>query len=105
MQTKSLPSTLWIIPAILLVVAVWRLPYGYYTFARIVVCGSAAFVAIVSFREHASKYVWPMLLLAIAALFNPFIPIFLDRTTWFYLDLSTATVFLVHLFIVRQQSK
>ncbi|SIO56175.1 hypothetical protein SAMN05443247_08214 [Bradyrhizobium erythrophlei] len=104
MQTKSLPSTLWIIPAILLVIAVWRLPYGYYTFVRIVVCGSAAFIALVSFKEHAPTYVWPTLLLAIATLFNPLIPIFLDRTTWFYLDLSAATAFLVHLFIVRQQS-
>lgn len=104
MRTKSLPSALWIIPAILLVVAVWRLPYGYYSFVRIVVCGSAAFIAVVSFREHAPTYVWPTLLLAIATLFNPFIPVFLARPTWFYIDLSTAIAFLAHLFIVRQNS-
>ncbi len=38
MNMKSIPRTVWIIPAVLLVIAVWRLPYGYYTFVRIVVC-------------------------------------------------------------------
>lgn len=32
MNTKSIPQWVWVVPAILLVIAVARLPYGYYTF-------------------------------------------------------------------------
>ena len=93
---------MWIIPAVLLLTAV--LPYGYYTFVRIVVCGSAAFIAFASFRGQASAFFWPTLFLAIAVLFNPFVPIYLHGVVWFYLDLGTAAAFLIHLFIIRQRS-
>ena len=32
---KTLPKVLWIAPAVILIVAVFPLPYGYYTFTRI----------------------------------------------------------------------
>jgi hypothetical protein len=37
----SLPIALWIVPVIVLVLAVFPLPYGYYTFTRIVTCLAA----------------------------------------------------------------
>jgi hypothetical protein len=40
---KSLPIALWIVVAALLVLAVLKLPYGYYSFLRIVVCAFCAF--------------------------------------------------------------
>jgi len=104
MNMKSIPRTVWIIPAVLLVIAVWRLPYGYYTFVRIVVCGIAAFIATAGFRGQIWAFAWPTLLLAIAVLFNPFVAIYLNRASWFYLDLGTAAAFLIHLFMVRQKS-
>ena len=39
---KSIPPLVWIVLAILLIAAILRLPYGYYTFTRIVICGGAA---------------------------------------------------------------
>src|ERR1700694_4439030 len=36
-------------------------------------------------------------------LFNPFIPIHLNRAVWFYLDLGAATAFLAHFLLVRQK--
>ncbi len=39
----------------------------------------------------------------IAVLFNPFIPIHLNRVVWFYLDLGAAAAFLAHLVLVRQK--
>ena len=33
-EMKSMPLLVWLAPAILLVIAVARLPYGYYTFTR-----------------------------------------------------------------------
>src|SRR3954454_14575572 len=35
---KAIPRAVWILPSLLLIVAVWHLPYGYYTFTRIVTC-------------------------------------------------------------------
>jgi hypothetical protein len=52
MQVKSIPRIVWIMPAILLAIATLRLPYGYYTFTRIVICGVASLMAIVGFQER-----------------------------------------------------
>jgi hypothetical protein len=104
MTMKSIPYAIWIIPTILLVIAVSRLPYGYYTFLRIVTCGVALFLAIAGFQERPAIQVWSALLILIAVLFNPLAPIHLHRSTWFYLDLGTAFVLLGHLVFVRRRS-
>jgi hypothetical protein len=98
---KSIPRIVWLMPPILLVIAILRLPYGYYTFTRIVTCGVAAFIAFVGFQERAAIQVWSILLVLIAVLFNPFVPIHLNRSIWFYLDLITAAIFIAHFLFVR----
>jgi hypothetical protein len=100
-EMKSMPLLVWLAPAALLVIAVARLPYGYYTFMRIVTCGAAIWIAIVGFREKGIGSFWPVLFALVAALFNPLIPIHFHRAIWFYLDLATAALFLLHLIIVR----
>jgi hypothetical protein len=67
-----------------------------------VICGIAAWIAFVGFREDPATKVWSIALALIAVLFNPIIPIHLSRSTWFYLDLGTAGVFVAHLIFVRQ---
>ena len=102
LNMKAIPRIVWIAPALLLLIAVWRLPYGYYTFTRIVTCGASVLIAVAGMQERAVVQTWTILLLAIAVLFNPFIPIHLNRAVWFYLDLGAATAFLAHLVLVRQ---
>jgi hypothetical protein len=104
MQLKSIPIFVWLVPALLLVIATARLPYGYYTFIRIVTSGFAALIAFVGLRERPGMQTWAILLILIVVLFNPFVPVRLSRSTWFYLDLSTAGVFTAHLFLVRQRA-
>ena len=92
---------MWVVPAILLVVATSELlPYGYYTFTRIVTCAVAAIIAFVGFRDRPVSQ-WSVALALIAILFNPFIPIRLSRQTWFYLDIGAASLFAGHLIFVR----
>jgi hypothetical protein len=100
---KSIRRVVWLVPVIILVIATARLPYGYYTFTRIVTCGAASLIAIVGFQECPIVQAWSVLLALIAVLFNPFVPIHLTRPIWFYLDLGTAAVFIAHLIIVRQR--
>jgi hypothetical protein len=100
---KSIPRVVWLVPAIILVIATARLPYGYYTFTRFVTCGVATLIAIVGFQERPIVQTWSVLLALIAVLFNPFVPIHLTRAIWFYLDLGTAAVFIAHLIFVRQR--
>jgi hypothetical protein len=99
---KSIPQFVWVAPAILLVIAVARLPYGYYTLTRIVTCGAAILIAVVGFKDRPVVPLWAILMMVIAVLFNPLFPINLARSTWFYLDLGAAVIFVSHLLIVRQ---
>jgi hypothetical protein len=103
LKMKSIPQLVWVVPACLLLVAISRLPYGYYTFTRIVTCGVAVLIAVAGMQERAVVQIWSILLLAIAVLFNPFIPIHLNRAVWCYLDLGAAAAFLAHLVLVRQK--
>ena len=98
---KTIPWWVWLIPTILLVVATVRLPYGYYTLTRIVVCGIAAWFAIVGWNDSQMSRVWSAAFALIAILFNPVMPIYLKRGTWFYFDILTAVAFLVHLGMAR----
>jgi hypothetical protein len=100
---KSIPRILWIVPPILLVIATARLPYGYYTFLRIVTCGVAAWIAYATYQEGPESKSWSIPFALIAALFNPILPVHLDRSTWFYLDIGAAGVFVAHLIFVRQR--
>jgi hypothetical protein len=103
LQFKSIPWWLWLIPIVLLSVATARMPYGYYTFTRIVVCGSAAFITYISWKESENviSQLWAVVFGLIAVLFNPLVPIYLKRTTWFSIDIGIAIIFAVHLVIVR----
>ena len=100
-RMKSIPLIVWVIPALLLLVAICRLPYGYYIFTRVVTCGVAVLIAVAGMQERAVVQIWSILLLAIAVLFNPLVPIHLNRATWFYFDLGAAAIFALHLVFVR----
>ena len=95
---KSVPWWLWLVPVALLLAATAKLPYGYYTFTRIVVCASAAFIAVAGWE--ASRF-WSVPFGLLAILFNPIFPIYLHRGTWFYFDIAAAIAFAAHLVLVR----
>jgi hypothetical protein len=80
-KMKSIPRIVWVVPALLLLIAVWRLPYGYYTFTRIVTCAVAVLIAVAGTQERPVVQTWSFFLLAVAVLFNPFVPIHFNRAT------------------------
>ena len=48
----------WLAPAVLLVLAVFPLPYGYYTFLRICICGASAYLAFREWDNESSVGLW-----------------------------------------------
>ena len=99
-----IPWWVWLIPAALLIIATAHLPYGYYNFLRIVVCGFAVWIAILSWHNRTISRFWWFVFAGMAILFNPLVPAHLDRATWFYLDVGAAIVIVTHLFAVRIKS-
>lgn len=88
-----------LIAAIMLVGALAKWPYGYYTLLRIVVCGTAVFSAFLGYATNRIWAIWPFG--AIALLFNPLISVHLKKDTWQAIDLLTAIVFVVGIFALK----
>ena len=76
---------------VLLLLASFPFPYGYYTLLRLVVCSTAVFLGWFSYKKQKVRWVWIMGLIAL--IFNPVIPIHFNKRLWIVLDLIGAGVF------------
>ena len=89
-----------IIAVIFLFWALDRHPYDYYTFLRFVVCGVSAYGAFIS--NEFGKDVWTWIFGIIAILFNPLIPIHLNKGTWAIIDIIVAIIFLISFHFIKK---
>jgi hypothetical protein len=64
------------------------LPYGYYTFLRLVACATFVFAAYVLFTKKAKAL--PFVFAALAVLFNPIIKVHLPKEVWAGVDVVCA---------------
>lgn len=85
-----------LVPAALLLVALLPLPYGYYTFLRLIVTGWAVFLIWFEYQGRSELNGWAIGFALIAALFNPIVPVHLDREVWRIIDFVAAVVFGVY---------
>lgn len=76
------------------------LPYDYYVFLRWVICGIAVFSAYSSYEIQ--KQSWALVMIVIAILFNPIIPIYLSKSTWVIIDLIAAILFVSNIFLTKE---
>ncbi|MFC1593654.1 DUF6804 family protein [Candidatus Neomarinimicrobiota bacterium] len=74
----------------ILLLAIMPLPYGFYTLTRIYICLLTGFLAYKSWKNNLSSWMWIFGIIAIV--FNPIIPIFLDRSLWAIIDIITAVI-------------
>lgn len=88
-----------LVSAGLLLAALGDWPYGYYTFLRIAVCLTAVFGAVRSIYEGSQ---WWIVLLGIAILFNPVIPVYLDQSAWAPIDVLSAGIMAISGFAIDQ---
>ena len=87
-----------LIAAVVLLIALAEMPYGYYRFLRIVTCVAAAFVA---YSAYAWKKHWGVWVFGVVAvLFNPLVPIYLSREVWIPIDIAAAGLFAAGIFLL-----
>ena len=92
------PFALAIVFLLLAIPPVW--PYGYYMLLRLIVCGVAVYGAIQAHTRGLEGWVW--VLGGVAILFNPLIPVYLNKAVWVLIDLITAVLIGVAASIIRR---
>lgn len=94
-------KNLYLILSAILLLCLFPMPYGFYTFVR--------FVSMVAFGVLSYQYiqkkqmVWAITFGALALLFQPFIKVALGRTMWNIVDVIVA-ILLVWLWIKERKS-
>lgn len=88
--------------AVMLLLALIPLPYGFYHLVRLVVCIASGFLAWQLFQTK--RHGWMIVMGILAILFNPISPIFLTREFWMLLDLVAANLFIACPAIVTKES-
>jgi hypothetical protein len=100
-DVKTLSIAVRIVAGALLAVAILDLPYSYYNFLRITVCGSSIFMIWYFYKFNLPGLSWIFVIPAI--LFNPFMPIFLDKSTWVSIDIIISGLFFGSLMAVHYE--
>ena len=82
----------WIAPIVVLVIALFPLPIGYFTLSRLVVSACALYYAIQFHKRNNTTYTWIYGFLVV--LYNPIIPIYLyEKFIWIVVNLITIYIF------------
>ncbi|MEI6624065.1 MAG: DUF6804 family protein [Actinomycetes bacterium] len=71
-------------------------PYGYYTILRVLVSAVSAYGVVQAAERQVGAWAW--VLGTLAVVFNPIIPVHLDRGTWIVVDLIAAAILVCSLF-------
>ena len=82
--------------ALLLLLCLADMPYGYYQFVRFVACIAFGYFA---FGEQEKQTKWVVFYITMAILFQPFIKISLGRVLWNVVDVVVAIVLIGSIFV------
>lgn len=88
-----MPLQITYIYSALLLLGAAPLPYGYYTLLRICACGTFTYAAIIAHRNGSRVLPWALALLAV--LFNPLIPVHLNKSLWICIDIGSGIFLLL----------
>ncbi len=92
----------WLVPIGILSLAVFPWPYGYYQLLRVIVCVIS--IALFIFEcKRSGVGIWSSLFLINALIYNPIIPIHLDKAFWFFINVISVIIFMVHFIIFRKK--
>lgn len=96
---KNIASGISVIMLLLAMPTFW--PYGYYVLLRWVICISALLSLWVAY--NLKKKYWVVAMGITTLLFNPIVPVYLDKETWVIIDIIIAILFLVSLFKLKSK--
>lgn len=86
--------------AILFLVCLFNMPYGYYQLVRFL--GMVGF-AVLAYQNYQKNQTWFLVWLASALLINPFIKVSLGRSLWNVADVVWAILLVWSIFEERRQ--
>ncbi len=89
--------------AILLLLCLFNMPYGYYQFVRF--AATAAFAYLAYSANEQSKKNEVFIYIVLALLFQPFVKIALGRTIWNIVDVIVGLGLLISLIIPKKSIK
>lgn len=78
-------------------------PYDYYIILRLIVCGVAIFNAVGFSKSKLTG--WVLVFGALAFLFNPFFPVYLNKSSWIGIDLISAIIFFLSAYSIKEKAK
>lgn len=89
-----------VVLSVLLIVAIFDQPYGYYEFLRFTVFFGSGFLAYYYWKFTEIGYIslYPVF---IALGYNPFFPVHMDKGTWIVVDILVASLLFVSVFYER----
>ncbi len=90
----------WLSIMALLLAFIWRPSMSYQVILEILVCVSALMVGAQAWRD--GKYLWAAGFVAIAALFNPVLPVAISRNAFLWLDAVCMVTFLISLVALKR---
>jgi hypothetical protein len=84
----------WVIATVMLVLAVTgRHPYDFYTLLRWICCAVFAYSAFTASEKN--RVAWAWIFGALALLFNPIVPLHLQRGTWQIIDWASIAALVI----------
>ncbi len=97
-------KALLILCVVSLLLGLFNLPIGYYTFLRIIVFIGC--VGVLVENEKFSINSWNFIFIIVGVLFNPIFPVYLNqKKLWLPIDLLSAAVFLIKVFSSNKSNK
>ena len=90
------PIFLWLIPVLMLLLAVFKLPYGYYTLLRVVITFVSVIIAFNEYIRKESINNWVIVFCFFALIYNPLIPFHLGRNIWTPINIITILCLILH---------
>jgi hypothetical protein len=76
-------------------------PYAYYILLRWVICGAAIFNAVGFSKSKLTG--WVFVFGALAFLFNPLFPVYLNKSSWVGIDLISAFIFFISAYAIKNK--
>jgi hypothetical protein len=93
---------IWLVPALMLIIAPLNLPYEYYKLLRLVVSVSAGYLIYLQINYLKSN-LGVILMVIVCILYNPIIQFHFKKEFWCYINILSSLSILAHMFFYSKK--